>query len=269
MAARNRYAGGTAGTFARELVELAAAPVVEAVGAGDPVDLLYDPDATDLDVRTHGGLSDDPADLVGEVERHLAWAAALDGTPFAERGELTGLGRHVTGLMLRGSVRAALRGVHEGVTSEVRGYADGAHAFVLAEQPGHTEAVLADFGKLPDLLTAKLPDVPLGESGQLRLAVDDHGFVRSGQEDGVCLLRDVLARPRSGTAVLDLLAFGGLCAEFPDHGFVLLDTDLGRFALCDVDAGTGCRQLVFAPFSGGRLRAWLRRMTDLDVEQSA
>jgi len=255
---------------ALELLELAARPVLVAMPDRDPVDRLYNPDVSDDDIRVHGPVSDDPADLVAEVERHAAWAAWIDGTPFGEGGELNEIGYEVVALMLRGSVRAALCGVFDDgpETADIRCYADGERAFMMGSLPGRTAIQLADFGELPEMLVAELPEAPFGSSSRaIWLAVDEHGLIKDGQDEDVGVIRELLARPRSGTAVLDMLAFGGLCAEFPDHGFVLVDTDLGRFALASIERSDGRRQLVLSPFSREMLRDWCRKMVDLSLEE--
>ncbi|WP_284745105.1 hypothetical protein [Amycolatopsis sp. RTGN1] len=258
-------------TAARELLELAAGPVLAAMPDREPVDRLYNPEVSDHDILVHGPVSDDPADLVAEVERHTAWAAWIDGTPFGVDGELNEVGFEVVSLMLRGSVRAALCGVFdEGPeTADIRCYADGERAFMMGSLPGRTAIHLADFEELPEMLVAELPEAPFGASPRaIWLSVDDDGLVHDGQDADVGAMRELLGRPRSGTAVLDMLAFGGLCAEFPDHGFVLVDTDLGRFALAALDRGDGRRQLVLSPFSRGMLRDWCRKMVDLGQEET-
>ena len=257
---------------ARELLELAAAPVLAAMPDREPVDRLYNPDLSDDDILVHGPVSDDPADLVAEVERHMAWAAWIEGTPFGQDGELNEIGFEVVSLMLRGSVRAALCGVFaEGPeTADIRCYADGERAFMMGSLPDRTAIHLADFDQLPEMLVAELPEAPFGDAPRaIWLAVDEDGLVRDGQEDDVGALLELLARPRSGTAVLDMLAFGGLCAEFPDHGFVLVDTDLGRFALAALERLDGRRQLVLSPFTREMLRDWCRKMIDLGPEEVA
>lgn len=256
-------------TAARELLDLAAGPVLTAMPDRDPVDRLYNPDVSDAEIRVHGPTSDDPADLIAEVERHLEWAAWIEDTPFGEHGELNELGFEVVSLMLRGSVRAALCGVFDDAprTADIRCYADGERAFMMGSLPGRTALQLADFDELPEMLVAELPEVPFGSSTRaIWLAVDDDGLLLDGQEDDVGAVRELLGRPRSGTAVLDMLAFGGLCAEFPDHGFVLVDTDLGRFALASIERSDGRRQLVLSPFSREMLREWCRKMVDLTLE---
>ncbi|MFD9892120.1 ESX secretion-associated protein EspG [Amycolatopsis sp. NPDC059027] len=250
-------------TAVLELLELAAAPVLEAMPERDPVDRLYNPEVTDEEIRVHGTVSDDPADLVAEVERHAAWAAALEGTPFGDDGELTEVGYEVVSLILRGSVRAAVSGVFEDgpETADIRCYADGEHALVMASLPDRTAIHLDDYARLPELVVGSLPDAPEGEFRQIWLSVDEHGLIH-GQHEEVGALRELLARPRSGTAVLDVFAFGGLCAEFPEHGFVLLDTDVGRHVLCAIHRGGGQRQLVLAPFSRDMLIGWFREVVD-------
>ncbi len=255
----------------RELLELAAAPVLAGIPDRAPVDSLYNPEITDEEIRLHGGVSDDPADLVVEVERHTAWAAWLADTPFGDGGELNDIGMEVVSLILRGSVRAALCGVFEGgpVTADIRGYADGERAFVMGALPDRTAIALSDFTKLPEMLLSDLPEVPTGRHRQMWLEVDRAGLVCEGQEEDVGALRELLGRPRSGTAVFDLLAFGGLCAEFPDHGFVLLDTDIGRHVLAAIDRSGGRGQLVLSPFNRSLLAHWLRRMVDLGQEEAS
>jgi hypothetical protein len=250
----------------RELLEVAAAPVLAAMPDREPVDRLYNPEVTDEDIRAHGPVSDDPADLVAEVERHAEWAAWLAETPFGEQGELNEVGFQVVSLILRGSVRAALCGVFEDdpETAEIRAYADGESAFVMSELPGRTAIEMSDFARLPEMLVEHVPEVPAGRCRQVWLSVDEDGLVREGQEESVELLCDVLDRPRSGTALLDMLAFGGLCSEFPDHGFVLLDTDAGRHALAAITRGGGRRDLVLTPFSRAMLVDWFRRMFDIE-----
>ena len=154
----------------------------------EPVDRLYNPDVSDHDIpRARAGLRR-PRRLVGEVERHTAWAAWIDGTPFGVDGELNEVGFEVVSLMLRGSVRAALCGVfdHGPETADIRCYADGERAFMMGSLPGRTAIHLADFEELPEMLVAELPEAPFGASPRaIWLSVDDDGLVRDGQDDDV------------------------------------------------------------------------------------
>ncbi|MEC3979552.1 hypothetical protein [Amycolatopsis sp. H20-H5] len=247
------------GVSAAELIELAAGPVLGALPGRAAVDDQYNPEATDEEIRLHGPVSDDPAELVAEVERHVAWAAALDQTPFAEQGELTRPGLAMFSLVLRGSVRGVLSGVYDTEPSEreMRLYGDGESVLLWNILPDRTQFEYTDFGDLPELVAGSLPPVPEGVGDPVRVALDEHGMVAEGQEDEVGLITDLLARERAGTTLVDLVAFGGLCAEYPDNGFVLVDNDLGRHALCVAE-----RELRLVPLGRRALCDWLRKSVE-------
>lgn len=72
------------------------------------------------------------------------------------------------------------------------------------------------------------------------------------------VLRSVPER-RTGTVVLDLVAFGGLNAEYPDYGFVIVDNDLGRFVLY---AAPSEGWLMFGGMDRRALAGWLHEAVD-------
>jgi hypothetical protein len=243
------------------LLEVAARPVLEVMPERAPVDHLYQPNVTDEEIRAHGTMSEDPADLVAEVERHTEWASVLERTPFGDFGELNDVGLRVFSLVLRGSIRAALSGVFAGEphTLDIRGYSDGAAALVWCwRHDGAASFRGSEFAAFPELILDMLPTVADGVSETVRITSDDEGVVDEGQDDKIGSVLEFLARKRAGTIVVDLVAFGGLCAEFPEHGFVIVDNDLGRHVLAAAKID-GQRELVLAKLSRRALSGWLRR----------
>jgi hypothetical protein len=248
-----------------ELIELAARPVLDAVPERVAADHFYHPDFTDDEVRSLGPLSGDPADLPGEVERHTALANMLVNTPFGEKGELNDVGMKLFSLFLRGSVRAALSGVFAQApgTADIRCYADGESALLWSVRPdGGIDFSVDDFTEFSQLILEYLPDAPDGVSETVRIKADGQGLIDEWQDDKVGAVLDFLARERTGTTLLDLVAFGGLCSEYPDHAMVIVDNDLGRHLVLMHSEGTGRRELALLKSSDLILTTWLRKSVE-------
>jgi hypothetical protein len=247
----------------KELMKRAAEPVLRSVPERRSVYLGYDPEITDDEIRRLCPSYDEPADLVTQAERYAAKAALLGEAGLMENGELHPAAVRMHGVMLRGSVRGVLTGVFATEPRSVRVdcYADGHQAVVWRMRSGwRTTFSLSDFGELGPRVFGGLPHVPAGECAPLRIQIDEHGVPLSGQEEEVSLVTDMLNRKRTGTAVLDLVAFGGLNAEYPDYGFVIVDNDLGRFVLY---AAPSEGWLMFGGMDRRALAGWLHEAVDL------
>ncbi len=247
----------------KELMKRAAEPMRRAVPERRSVYLGYDPEITDDEIRRLCPSYDEPADLVTQAERYAAKAAMLEEAGLMENGELHPAAVQMHGVMLRGSVRGVLTGVFATEPRSVRVdcYGDGHQAVVWRMRSGRrTTFSLSDFGELGARVFGGLPHVPAGECAPLRILIDEHGVPVSGQEEEVGLVTDMLARKRTGTAILDLVAFGGLNAEYPDYGFVIIDNDLGRFVLY---AAPSEGWLMFGGMDRSALAGWLHEAVDL------
>jgi hypothetical protein len=248
-----------------ELLEVAARPVLAAAPQRVSADAFYHPDFTDDEVRSLGPLSDDPADLPAEVERHAALADMLVNTPFGDKGELNAVGMQLFSLFLRGSVRAVLTGVFAQAPgkADIRCYADGQSALLWNVRPdGGVEFCVDDFAELPRLILEYLPDAPDGVLEPIRLSADRRGVIAEGQDDKVGAVEDFLERERTGTTVVDLVAFGGLCSEYPEHGMLIIDNDLGRHMLGTLSHGKSRRELVLVRSGYRVLTTWLRKSVE-------
>ena len=248
-----------------ELLEVAARPVLDAVPQRESADAFYHPDFTDDEVRSLGPLSEDPADLPAEVERHAALADMLVNTPFGDGGELNAVGMKLFSLFLRGSVRAVLTGVFTKAPgrADIRCYADGLSALLWSVRPdGGVEFCVDDFAELPRLILEYLPDAPDGVFETIRITADSWGVIVEGQDDKVGAVQDFLERKRTGTTVLDLVAFGGLCSEYPEHAMLIIDNDLGRHMLSTLSHGKSRRELVLVKSGHRVMTAWLRKSVE-------
>lgn len=256
---------GAAMRTVHELLEVAARPVLEALPERMSVDDFYHPDFTDEEVRSFGPLSGDPADLVAEVERHTAMVGLLANTPFVEAGELTELGMRTFSVMLRGSIRAVLSGVFAAAprTLAIHCYADGESAFAWSRHSdGCTHFRGDEFANLPMLIVDYLPDAADGVAEPVTIHADGRGVVAEGQDDRVGAVLDFLDRERAGTTLVDLVAFGGLCSEYPEHGFVIIDNDLGRHVLTCRSEGGSRRELMLAASGRTALAGWLGKSVE-------
>jgi hypothetical protein len=248
-----------------ELLEAAARPVLEAVPERVAADDFYHPDFSDEEVRSLGPLSGDPADLPAEVERHTMLADMLANTPFGDLGELNEAGMKVFSLFLRGSVRAALSGVFalSPGTADIRCYSDGESAFLWSVRAdGGVDFCLDEFPAFAAMIMDYLPDAPDGVSETIRIAADGHGVIAEGQDDKVGAVQDFLARERTGTTLVDLVAFGGLCSEYPEHAMVVVDNDLGRHAVAVVSDGKSRRELVLMKSSRALMADWFGKSVE-------
>ncbi|RSM66891.1 hypothetical protein DMH03_07375 [Amycolatopsis sp. WAC 01376] len=247
----------------KELMKRAAEPVLRAVPERRSVYLGYDPEITDDEIRRLCPSYDGPADLVTQAERYAAKAAMLEEAGLMENGEIHPAAVRMHGVMLRGSVRGVLTGVFASAPRAVRVdcYGDGHQAVVWRMRSGRrTTFSLSDFGELGARVFGGLPHVPAGDTELMRIRIDEHGVPLPGQDEEVGLVGDTLNRPRTGTAILDLVAFGGLNAEYPDYGFVIIDNDLGRFVLY---AAPSEGWLMFGGMDRRALAGWLHEAVDL------
>jgi hypothetical protein len=248
-----------------ELLEAAARPVLEAMPDRVAADDFYHPDFSDEEVRALGPLSGDPADLAVEVERHTMLANMLANTPFGDQGELNEAGMKVFSLFLRGSVRAALSGVFAATPgpADIRCYADGESAFLWSVRPdGGIDFCLDEFPAFATLILDYLPSAPDGVSEPIRITADGHGLITEGQDDKFGAVQDFLARERRGTTLVDLVAFGGLCSEYPEHAMVVVDNDLGRHAVAVLNTGKSRRELVLMPSSRALMTEWFGKSVE-------
>ncbi|SDX12886.1 EspG family protein [Amycolatopsis xylanica] len=229
------------------LMELAAGPVLAAVPERHSIFDQYQPDLTDDEIR-FGVYSEDPADLIADAERHIQRAIFLEEMGAGEHGELNESGFQFFSVLLRGSVRAVLTGVYEDLPGvlDLRAYSDDEGGLLV--QVRHPDRRWDFKGgadvRLPEEIVARLPKAPPGRAAMVRVPVSEDGTIDVAHSGKVDEVMDLLERPRSGTTVIDLVAFGGLCAEFPEHGFVLVDTDIGRYALAEWGGGDRSRELL-------------------------
>lgn len=252
----------------KDLMKRAAEPVLRAVPERRSVYLGYDPEITDDEIRRLCPSYDEPGDLVAQAERYAAKAAMLEEAGLMENGEIHPSAVQMHGVMLRGSVRGVLTGVFATEPRAVRVdfYGDGHQAVVWRMRTGRrTTFSLSDFGELGARVFGGLPHVPAGDRdiqnrAPLRIQIDGHGVPLTGQEEEVGLVGDMLSRPRTGTVILDLVAFGGLNAEYPDYGFVIIDNDLGRFVLYSAPSEGW---LMFGGMDRLALAGWLHEAVDL------
>lgn len=241
-----------------DLLDEAARPVLDAVPARPSCSDIYAPDATDADVerlRYPMSRSPDPGDLVAEIEEHNAYMAGLRGTPFVENGDLSDEAMRAFGVMLRGPVRVMISGVYAGAAEplDVRCYAD--ERVGVAWKFGR-ETIAVRGGRFPeilDLATAFLPAERPGYEETILLPADADGVIPDSHRREVTQLRRFLRRRRRGTAVVDLLAFHNIFAEYPDLALVVIDNALGRHVL-------GCwgKGMVLRPIGEGWLSWWMR-----------
>jgi hypothetical protein len=248
-----------------ELLEIAARPVLDAMPGRVAADDFYHPDFSDEEVRSLGPLSGDPADLAVEAERHTMMANMLVNTPFGEQGELNEAGMKVFSLFLRGSVRAALSGVFATTpgTADIRCYADGESAFLWSVRPdGGIDFCLDEFPAFASLILDYLPSAPDGVSEPIRLTADSRGVLAEGQDDKFGAVQDFLARERRGTTLVDLVAFGGLCSEYPEHALIVVDNDLGRHTVAVLSTGKSRRELVLMPSSKALMAEWFGKSVE-------
>jgi hypothetical protein len=248
-----------------ELLDAAARPVLDTVPRRVSVDDFYHPDFTDEEVRALGPLSGDPADLVAEVERHMTVAEAFANTPFGDGSELNDLGMKMFSLVLRGSVRAVLTGVFEQKPErvDIRCYGDGESAFAWSERPdGGLDFCGDEFSELPRLILDYLPHAADGVFETIWISADGRGVFREGQDEKTGAVLDFLARERTGTTVVDLVAYGGLCSEYPEQGFVVVDNDLGRHVLTAVTEDESRRDLILVKSGHRSLAAWFQRSVE-------
>jgi hypothetical protein len=265
ISARARLKGATQVRTIYELLEAAARPVLEAVPERVAADDFYHPDFSDEEVRSLGPLSGDPADLSAEAERHMMLADMLANTPFGDLGELNEAGMKVFSLLLRGSVRAALSGVFalSPGTADIRCYSDGESAFLWSVRAdGGVDFCLDEFPAFAAMILDCLPDVPEGVSETIRIVADGYGMVAEGQDDKVGAVQDFLARERTGTTLVDLVAFGGLCSEYPEHAMVVVDNDLGRHSVTVLGNGKSRRELVLMKSSRALMADWFGKSVE-------
>lgn len=251
-----------------ELLTEAARPVLDAVPQRASTWDLYAPYATDDDVeRIRYPLSRtqdtaDPAALVAEVEAHNAWMAQLRDSPFVEGGDLTDDAVRAFGLMLRGPIRMVLTGVHRDLAGplDVRVYADTAAGVLWSWRPDTTQVGGWGFRELRflfDKVVGFVPEQPYGRFGSLMLRAGERGELTGRDAERAARVREFLRRPRTGTTVVDLMAFDRRCAQFPRLGYVVVDNDLGRHVLATVtEPGEGA-QLFLVPSDRDGLARWM------------
>ncbi|WP_215549491.1 hypothetical protein [Amycolatopsis sp. CA-230715] len=247
-----------------DLFEDAVRPVLEAVPRRAGVEDLYNPEIRDEDIGKLDVGSADPADLVAEAERYLDLADSMARMGIGEHGVLNETGRRVYSVMLKGPVRSVLSGVHENAPSplDIRAYADEEAGILWYWRGDGTVSIRGSlFEELPDKIAELLPEHPAGHSKAIRIRAGREGVVPVGQRRKAEAVREMLARPRTGTILLDLMAFGTVFAEYPRHGFAVIDNDLGRYALAVHDTeGEGdpsdC-SLVLCEFSAEALAGWI------------
>ncbi len=248
-----------------ELLTEAARPVLDAVPERASTWDLYAPYATDDDVeriRYPLSRSDDPADLVAEAEEHNAWMAQLRDSPFVEGGDLTDDAMRAFALMLRGPIRMVLTGVHSGLDGplDVRVYADTAAGVLWSWRPDSTEVGgwgYRELRTLFDRVVGFVPEQRRGRFGSVMLQAGPSGELAGRDAEQAGRVREFLRRPRTGTTVVDLMAFDRRCAQFPRLGYVVVDNDLGRHVLATVTEPGEGTQLFLVPSDRDRLAQWM------------
>jgi hypothetical protein len=251
-----------------ELLTEAARPVLDAVPERASTWDLYAPFATDDDVEriryplSRPGDTADPAALIAEVEEHNAWMAQLRDSPFVEGGDLTEDAMRAFALMLRGPIRMVLTGVHSGLDGplDVRVYADTEAGVLWSWRPDTTQVGGWGFTELRvlfDRVVGFVPEQRRGRFGSLMLRAGARGELTGRDAERAALVREFLRRPRTGTTVVDLMAFDRRCAQFPRLGYVVVDNDLGRHVLATVtEPGEGA-QLFLVSSDRDRLAQWM------------
>jgi len=248
-----------------ELLTEAARPVLDTVPQRAGTWDLYAPFATDDDVeriRYPLGRSDDPGDLVAEVEEHNAWMARLRDSPFVEGGDLTDDAMRAFALMLRGPIRLVLTGVHDELAGplDVRVYADTAAGVLWSWRPDTTQVGGWGFRELRflfDRVVGFVPQRPHGRFGSMMLRAGPRGELTGRDAERARRVREFLRRPRTGTTVVELMAFDRRCAQFPGLGYVVVDNDLGRHVLATVAEPGADAQLFLVPSDRDGLARWM------------
>ncbi|WP_020669717.1 hypothetical protein [Amycolatopsis nigrescens] len=255
-----------------ELLEMAARPALEALPRRVTVDDLFNPDASDEDIR--GGAfafgSDNPADLAAEAEQHNAWAVALEQVGLGKHGELNETGVRMAGLMLRGPVRVVLSGLHEKAsgTLDIRCYADDRSGVIWSWRPDGSSMIRGGgFYQLFERIVEFVPDWPEGRADTIRVPADAKGVIDEGYRDKVEELKAFLARERAGTLVLDLVAYNTLCSEYLEHAFLVIDNDLGRHVLATLGDDGPERGILLTKSSPDALAWWMEESVEQAIER--
>ncbi|SFP54744.1 hypothetical protein SAMN05421810_102920 [Amycolatopsis arida] len=242
----------------------AAGPVLDAVPERPSVLDLYCPGVTDAQIReirpSAATGPDVGGDLADEVTEHLRWADMVERLGFGTHGELNETGRWVVSLMLRGPLRVVVSGVHVADGRiDIRAYGDEDAGVLWSRHPdGSCVVAGARFEEMAGRIAGFLPGCPDGTHPPVRVRADEYGDVLPTHRAAAELVRRFLVRPRTATALVDLTAFGVLCAEFPDQPVVVVDNDLGRHVVA-LTAGsvTGAPELLLVGSGGDGLAEWI------------
>jgi hypothetical protein len=248
-----------------DLLNEAARPVLDAMPQRVSCRHLYVPHISDSDLerlRGPASRSPDPDDLVAEIEEHNAWMAQLRHSPFVAEGDFTDAAMEAFALMLRGPIRVTLAGVHSGsaVPLDVRCYADESAGMLWNWRPEAVDIRGWGFDRLSylfDRVVEYLPAQPQGRAQTIYLPADAEGVISARHADRVEAVRSFLRRKRTGTYLVELLAYQLICAEYPKLGFVIIDNDLGRHVLATFSGAGADSALVLRASSGPGLAEWM------------
>ncbi|WP_026360661.1 ESX secretion-associated protein EspG [Amycolatopsis nigrescens] len=237
-----------------ELVDEVIAPLTRAVPRRLSVMQFYDPDA---DPASPPGLP--LADLAAEAARHSYWHDRLAELGLSEGGRLVPGMPELLDAMRRGDVRGVLTGVFAGRPEpvQVQFFGGKQHAALISRVGDQAVLRTGSAEDLVRLVLEQLPDRPPGRGDVLRLDAGPLGVLGPECAAEVAHIRELGARPRLGTVLVDLSVGDKVVANHPGGTYALLDTADGRHALAGSVDCAGNWSLLCRPISTAKAGEWL------------
>ncbi|MQA09143.1 MAG: hypothetical protein GEU98_11475 [Pseudonocardiaceae bacterium] len=179
----------------------------------------------------------------------------------ARQGRLTEQGRRGVDTLGRGHIQLSVRAVfhHEPQPLLARAAADRESSAVLVDgvptrPPRIRYAERA--GLIPGVL-ALLPQYTPGTSEFAMIHADAQGSVPAEYATELTTVRDTIARPRKGTAMIGLSVCGHAAYDHTRPSLLVLDNDDGRYVLGLLNNQHGGTTLLHHPGSNEVISAWV------------
>jgi hypothetical protein len=232
----NRYVSNSAAVF--DVIDEVIAPITAVVRDRPSVMEFFDPEfklpAVLENEPAGGGESEGGSvglSVADEAEQYVKFVSGMAAIGLVSEGAVTpeavGLYRALRG----GFIRGAVTGVFPTRPKpwEVRFFGDEEYTTVLNTLDTQARLRSGFLSSLPGWVFDGLPERKPGPGEFLEIHADESGLIPESSAADLATIRELAARPRLGTVLVDLTVRDSILTEYPHGAFGLVDNDLGRY----------------------------------------
>jgi hypothetical protein len=249
-----------------DVIDEVIAPITEVVRDRPSVMEFFDPEfqlpavlGSDPPAVTESGVTE--LSVAEEAEQYVKFLTGMAAIGLVSDGEVTpqavGLYRALRG----GFIRGAVTGVFPARSRpwEVRFFGDEEYTTVLNTFDTQARLRSGFLSALPGWVFDGLPEHQPGPGEFLQIRADSNGLVTAESAAELAILRELAARPRLGTVLVDLTVRNAVLTEYPHGAFGLIDNDLGRYQFSASREPDGGWTIAWGPATRHTAEQWIVR----------